>query len=230
MIEDYLDRLSRELDFDRALSCRVRQEVEDHLWEAVAARSTGDAVEAERRAIASFGDARAIAAQFALVSLARQSRRAAAAAVLIIVAVFVAMKARIAWYAVTPVAISDEMRAVRGLVLLIDRYAFFCALLVGLGGWLYIRSRRTPTAFHPAYRQQLRRFFLACEVTAAALALSVISDAVLTALSLSGVELSMAVLVPVSSMAIEVACIAILVLRIRDVTRQAVSTAALTGM
>ena len=101
MIEDYLDRLSRELDFDRALSCRVRQEVEDHLWEAVAARSTGDAVAAEQRAIASFGDARAIAAQFALVSLARQSRRAAAAAVLVIAAVFVAMKVRVAWSAVT---------------------------------------------------------------------------------------------------------------------------------
>jgi len=230
MIDDYLDRLSRELDFDRALSCRVRQEVEDHLWEAVAARSTGPAVEAEQRAIASFGDARAIAAQFALVSLARQSRRAAAAAVLVVAAVFVAMKARIAWYAVTPLAISDEMRPISGLVLRIDRYAFFCALLVGLGGWLYIRSRRIPTAFDPAYRQQLRRFLVSCEATAAALALSVISDAVLTALSLSGAEVSMAFLVPVLSMAVEVACIAILVRRIRDVTRRAAATAAMTEM
>ena len=230
MIEDYLDRLSRELDFDRALSCRVRQEVEDHLWEAVAARSTGDTIEAERRAIASFGDARAIAAQFALVSLARQSRRVAAAAVLVIAAVYVAMKARVAWYAVAQLAISDEMRAVSSLVLLIDRYAFFCALLIGLGGWLYIRSRRIPTAFHPAYRQQLRRFFVACEATAIALALSVISDAVLTVLSLHGAELSPVVLVPILSMAIEVACIAILVHRIRDVARRAASTAALTGM
>jgi len=229
MIEDYLDRLSRELDFDRALSCRVRQEVEDHLREAVASRSTGHTVDEEQRAIASFGDARVIAAQFALVSLARQSRRAAAAAVLVIAAVFVAMKARIAWYAVTQLTISDEMRAVSGLVVLIDRYAFFCALLIGLGGWLYIRSRRIPTAFHPAYRQQLRRFFVSCEATAAALALSVLSDAVLTALSLSGAELSLAFLVPVLSMAIEVACIALLVLRIRDVARRAASTAALTG-
>ena len=229
MIDDYLDRLSRELDFDRALSCRVREEVEDHLREAVAARTTGDTIEAEARAIASFGDARAIAAQFALVSLARQSRRAAAAAVLVIVAIFIAMKARIAWYAVTQLAISDEMRPVSGLVLQIDRYAFFCALLIGLGGWLYIRSRQIPTAFQ-AYRQQLRRFFVSCEATAAALSLSVVSDAVLTALSLSGAELSMTFLVPVLSMAIEVGCIALLVLRIRDVSRRAASTAALTQM
>lgn len=230
MIEDYLDRLSRELDFDRTLSSRVRQEVEDHLREAVAACSTGHSVEAEQRAIAGFGDPRSIAAQFALVSLARQSRRAAAAAVLVVAAVFVAMKVRVAWYAVTQLAISDEMRAVSGRVLQIDRYAFFCALLIGLGGWLYIRSRRIPISFHPGYRQQLRRFFVSCEATAAALALSVISDAVLTALSLSGTELSMAFLIPVLSMAIEVACIAVLVLRIRDVTRRAASTAALTGM
>jgi hypothetical protein len=229
MIDDYLDRLARELDFDRALACRVREEVEDHLREAVASRSTGQAVEAEQRAIASFGDARAIAAQFALVSLAKQSRRAAAAAVLVIAAIFVAMKARVAWYAVTQLVIRDEMRPVSRLVLQIDRYAFFCALLIGLGGWLYIRSRRIPTAFHPAYRQQLHRFFVSCEATAAALALSVLSDAVLTALSLSGAGLSMAFLVPVLSMAIEVACIALLVFRIRDVARRAASTAALTG-
>jgi hypothetical protein len=230
MIEDYLDRLSRELDFDSALSCRVRQEVEDHLWEAVAACSTRPTVEAQQRAIADFGEARAIAAQFALVSLARQSRKAAAAAVLVIAAVFVAMKARIAWHAVTASTISDETRAISDLVVRIDRYAFFCALLVGLSGWLYIRSRRIPTAFDPAYRQQLRRFFVSIEATAAALAVSVMSDAMLTALNLSGAELSTAFLVPVLSMAIEIACIAILVLRIRDVSRRAASTAALTGM
>ena len=37
MIENYLELLARELDFDRSLSRCVRQEVEDHLWEAVAA-------------------------------------------------------------------------------------------------------------------------------------------------------------------------------------------------
>ncbi len=37
MIQDYLEVLARELDFDRSLSRCVRQEVDDHLWETVAA-------------------------------------------------------------------------------------------------------------------------------------------------------------------------------------------------
>ena len=64
MISDYLDSLVGALSFDRPLSGRVRQEVEDHLREAVAADP-----EAERRAIANFGDPRVIAAEFAMVSL-----------------------------------------------------------------------------------------------------------------------------------------------------------------
>jgi hypothetical protein len=128
MIPDYLDRLARELDFDRSLSRRVRQEVEDHLWEAVAADSTGDMLQAQQRAIARFGDARVIAAQFAVVCLANYTRRAGVAAVLVIAAVFMAMKARIAWYAAMQWAISDDMKAVSGLVVQIDRYASGCRL------------------------------------------------------------------------------------------------------
>jgi len=103
MIPDYLERLARELSFDRSLARNVRQEVEDHLWEAVAADPTGNMLAAQQRAIANFGDARAIAAQFAVISLARHSRRAGAAAVLVIASVFIAMKARIAWNAAAQV-------------------------------------------------------------------------------------------------------------------------------
>ena len=84
MISDYLDTLSGALSFDRSLSGRVRQEVEDHLREAIAADSRGDGPEAERRAIANFGDPHVIAAQFAVVSLAKQTRRVGAAIILII--------------------------------------------------------------------------------------------------------------------------------------------------
>jgi hypothetical protein len=227
MIQDYLDRLSYELDFDRSLSRRVREEVEDHLWEAVEASATGNRLEAQARAIASFGDARRIAAQFAVVSLAMRSRRAGIAAVLIIAGVYVAMKARIAWYAAAQWAISDDMREVSGLVVLIDRYAFLVSLIIGLGGFIYIRSRQIPAAFYPAYRRQLRRFFLLCAATVAALVVSVISDAVLTALQLRGTGLSAMSLVPIVSMAIEIAGVGILVIQIRDISLRAASTAAL---
>ena len=52
MISDYLESLVGALSFDRSLSRRVRQEVEDHLREAVAADPVRDGIEAERRAIA----------------------------------------------------------------------------------------------------------------------------------------------------------------------------------
>jgi hypothetical protein len=52
IISDYLDTLSRELSFDVPLARRVRQEVEDHLSEAVAAEPGADAGEAQRRASA----------------------------------------------------------------------------------------------------------------------------------------------------------------------------------
>ena len=48
-VADYLDALTRELGFDRPLAHRVRQEVEDHLWEATAANG-GSSVEAQTRA------------------------------------------------------------------------------------------------------------------------------------------------------------------------------------
>jgi hypothetical protein len=230
MIPDYLERLERELDFDRSLSRCVREEVEDHLWEAVASDSTGNTLQAQRRAIANFGDARAIAAQFAMVSLARHSRRAGVAAVLIIAGVFVAMKARLAWYAAAQWAISGDMRAIGRLVGQVDRYAFWLSVIIGLGGWIYIRSRQIPAAFCPAYRSQLRRFFLLCSATAAALVVSVISDGVLTALLLHGTEMSAAFLIPIVSMTIEIGCVGILAFQIRRVTQRAASTAALQKM
>jgi hypothetical protein len=227
MIPDYLDRLERELSFDRSLARSVRQEVEDHLWEAVAADRTGNAVQAQQRAIANFGDARVIAAGFAVTSLGIHSRRAGVAAVLVIASVFVAMKARVAWYAATQWAISDDMRAISGPVLLIDRYAFWLAVVVGLGSWAYIRSFQIPVALHPTYRGRLRRFFLLCSLAAAALVVSVLSDAVLTSILLQGTELSAQFLIPIFSMAIEIACVGILIAKLRGISLRQASVAAL---
>ncbi len=228
MISDYLDLLGRELGFDRSLSQCVRQEVEDHLWEAVVADPAGDTSEAQRRAIANFGDARAIAAEFAVISLARQTRRAAVAAVVVIAGVFVTMKARVAWSAAIPWLISDEMRAVGAIVASIDRYAFWSSVVVGLGGLAYIQSHKIPAAFGPVYRRQLRRFFLLCGAAAVALIVSVASDSVLTALRLSGTEFSAISLLSIVSIAIEIASVGFLVFQIRSVTLRAAFTAALT--
>jgi hypothetical protein len=227
VISDYLESLVGGLSFDRSLSGRVRQEVEDHLREAVAADPISDGLEAERRAIANFGDPHVIAAQFAVVSLAKQTRRVGAAIILVIAGVFIAMKTRVAWYTVMQCAVSDDVREASGIVGLIDRYSFWLSVIIGIGGWAYICGRRTPAALYTAYRKPLRRFFLLCIAATAALAVSVISDGVLTALRLPGAELSAEFLIPIFSMAIEIACAAVLVFQIRGITQRATATAAL---
>jgi len=202
VISAYLESLAGALSFDRALSRCVREEVEDHLREAVAADATGDTLGAERRAIANFGDPHVIAAQFAVVSLATQTRRVGVAVVLVVAGVFIAMKARVAWYAATQWTTSDDMRAISGIVGFIDRRSFWLSVIIGIGGWAYITSRHIPAAFHPEYRKQLRRSFLLCTAATGALVVSVISDGVLTGLRLLGTELCSGFLIPIVSMAI----------------------------
>ena len=96
MICEYLDSLVAALGFDAALARRVRAEFEDHLRQAMAVDPSEDRVEAERRAIANCGDARAIAAEIAAISLAKQTKRLAVGVVLVLGSVLLAMKGHIA--------------------------------------------------------------------------------------------------------------------------------------
>jgi hypothetical protein len=230
VIADYLKSLAQALNFDRSLSQRVRREVEDHLCEALAADPTGDRLQAERRALANFGDPRAIAAQFAALSLARQTRRLSIATILVIAAAFTAMKVRVAWYAVAHCATGEDVRAVCGIVSSVDRYAFWLAVFIGVGGCAYICGRRIPWTLCSAYRKQFRRFLFLCTAAAAALVVSVTSDGVLTVIRLLGADPSAEFIVPVFSMAVEIACAGILIFQIRSAVQRATSAAALLEM
>jgi hypothetical protein len=227
LISDYLDQLGAALRFDRSLSRGVVREVEDHLQEAAAADTVGDRREAERRAIARFGDPRAIAAQFASVSVARQAKRTGAALILVVAGVFVTMKSRVVWYAVTQWTVSDDMKAVSGIAGLVDRYSFWSSVVVAIGGFAYINSRRVSPILDAGYRRQLRLAFILCLVATTFLAVSVLSEGVLTALHLRRTELDAGVLVPIISMAIEAAGVGVLAFQIRSMTRKALSVAAL---
>ena len=227
VIADYAEALAGKLAFDRGLSRRVRQEVEDHLREAVAAAPCCDRVAAERRAIARFGDPHTIAAQFALGALARQAHSAGTAIILVIGGVFIAMKARLAWYALTQWAVSDEMRAVSAMVGMLDRYAFWLALALGAAGWAYIAKRGTPERFHASCRKQSRRIRGLFAAATGALALVVIADGMLTALRLGETAVSAAFLIPILSMAAEIAGAGFLVCRLHSMTRRMASAAAL---
>jgi hypothetical protein len=93
VIAEYLDTIERALAHDRSLARRVRQEIEDHLWEAVAANSEDGQIAAQRRAAANFGDPRSIAVQFAAISLGRRTRRTGVVLIFVAASIFLAMKA-----------------------------------------------------------------------------------------------------------------------------------------
>jgi hypothetical protein len=227
VISNYLEALADAIRFDRSLSRRVLQEVEDHLREVASADPTCDGIEAERRAIANFGDPHAIAAQFAALSLGRQARSAGAALILIIATVFVTMKTRVVWYIVTQWTVCEDVATIREVAASIDRYSFRFSVIVGIAGFAYIVSRRISPVLDAGYRKQFRLSFILCLVATASLAVSVVSDGVLTALQLRGTEFCAGCLVPILSMTIEVGGIGVLAFQIRSMMRRATSTAAL---
>jgi hypothetical protein len=229
MISEYAESLAGQLGFDRSLSQRVRQEVEDHLRDAVAADRSGDALAAERRAIANFGDPRVIAAQFAVASLADRTRRIGATVILVVAGVFFAMTTRVTWYDLTQWALCEDLIALSETVGLIDRSAFWLAVIGGTAGWAYISSHYVPTALDPSYRKQLQRFLLLCAIATGGLIAAVICDGVLTALRLSGWEFSVDFLIPIFSMAVEIVCAGVLVFHIRGAMRRMAATSALLG-
>ena len=75
VISAYVADIADKLDFDPSLSRRVRQEVEEHLWESMSASSTTNGFMTAQAVIARFGDAQTLAAEFATVWLAEQARK-----------------------------------------------------------------------------------------------------------------------------------------------------------
>src|ERR1700751_2554106 len=228
-VADYLDALTRELGFDRPLAHRVRQEVEDHLWEATA---HGDSsIEAQARAVRCFGEAREIASQYAALSLLRQARRSGAIIVLASGALYIAMKGRVAWYGLMQWALSDAMQPVGKVVLAIDRTAYILAFLLGAVGWAYISTRRVAPRFHALCRAQLKRGLLLAMAAACPMVVSVIADAVVTALRYLEERPPVSVFfIPVLSIAIEVAFAAVLVIAIGKTLRNTLRASSLLSI
>ena len=221
IISDYLDTLSRELSFDTLLAQRVRQEVEDHLSEAVAAEPEDDSGAAQRRAIRNFGDPRAIASEYAAQSLFRQTRRVGIVAVVVAAGILVTMNARGAWYGWMQWGVSPELAALRRIGLSIDLYAFAVALAIGIVGWAYIGTRHRAASFDAPYRDQMRRCLLLCAVAALPLIATVATDAVLTGFRLFESELRLSALVPIVTMAGEIAFAVALVVQLRKAMKRA---------
>ena len=224
----YLDQLTRELSFDPSLARRMRAEAEDHLQEAVASDPMGGTTEAERRAIARFGAARDIAAQCAVPSLVKQVKNAGAAATLIAVGVLIAMKIRIATYAATLQVVSDDpaLDRLRTVISTIDRYAFWCGLLIAICGWAYISIVCASDEARLVWPKRLRLSLLTYAAAAVAVVITVASDTILTALRLLPAG-QVAIMFPCLTIGLEAALAIALVLRLRVTMRRLASSARL---
>jgi hypothetical protein len=230
IITDYIHRLVRELSFDVPLSRRVGEEIEDHFSEAAADDLGRDSIEAQRRAIARFGDPREIARQYAASSLLKHTRRVGFIAILALAGIYIAMKGRGAWYGLMQSGLSDHLKDVAATWISIDVNAFRMALAVGIIGLVYIASRRAPISFHEGYSRQVKRCIVLCALMAGALLASVVTDTILTALRLFEAKLPASGLVPVLSIAAEIAFMGVLVLHIRTaVPRTAFASSLLRG-
>jgi hypothetical protein len=188
--------------------------------EAAAAAADGrePSVEAQHRALARFGDASDIAQGYVAASLFRQTRRNGLVALLVVAGIFCVMKLRMAYYGPAPLEFAEDVQRIRALALPISGYAFKLALVSAVLGAVYIACRRVPARFHRAYDRELRRYFGLCAVAVAAVITSVLSDAVLTATRLSAAAPPSA-LVPLLSMAAEIAFAGGLILHLRRTLR-----------
>jgi hypothetical protein len=216
-VADYLDALVGELSFDRALAHRVRIEVEDHLWEAAAARPGGPSPQNQRQVIAEFGEPGELATCYISASLLSQARRAAGTALLAVFAIFVAMEARITWYGLLEWKSDPHWLTAPGLWL--DRWAFAIALLIALAGCFYSASRRAPPRFGEDYGRELDHCIALCAAAAAALLVTVLTETILTSVRLLGWGLRWEILIPVGSLAAEIAAAVLLIRQIRTMVR-----------
>lgn len=139
VIDEYVATLRRDLDFDPTLARRLADEAEAHLREAAEADPAWPSAAAEQRAVARFGLAREIAAQFAADAVERQSRRTWIMLAATVTVTFVAMRLRVVW-------LDDLGLSMSALAPLIDRYAFAAALAVGTVGWFAFRRSLAPLA------------------------------------------------------------------------------------
>ena len=226
MISSYLSELAGALAFDPALASRVVTEAREHLVDAAAEGACEDRDEAERRAVARFGDPRELAAQFAAVSLARQAWRVGVVIVLAILVALAMMKARLVWYALVQWTIADNAKAAAGLVLSVNRYAFWTAVLIGLGALFHIGRRRTPSRLHAEYRTHLRRATLLFSAATVALAVSVTGDLILMALR---VKLTSDSIIPITSVVVEIGSVAVVIFMIARASRLMARTAGSLG-
>jgi hypothetical protein len=115
--------LCEALNFDPALSQRVREEVAFHFQAEIAAGL------APHEAVIRFGPVQNIAAEYAATSLASRAKNAPLIILLGVLAVYIVMRGRVAWWG--PID-SPHLSAIAAIAMPFMRAAFWLALFSGL--------------------------------------------------------------------------------------------------
>jgi hypothetical protein len=102
-------------------------------------------------------------------------------------------------------------------------------LAIGVVSWAYIGSRPVSATCHAAYRDQLKRCLLLCIAAAVPLIASVVTDVILTGLRVFEARLPPSALVPLLSMAAEIALAGVLLFQIRKSIQRAALVSSLFG-
>ncbi|HWI28208.1 MAG TPA: permease prefix domain 1-containing protein [Stellaceae bacterium] len=220
-VADYLDALSRALAFDPRLARRVRREVEDHLQDAIAAEADGPSIAARQRALARFGDCRALAEQYRALSLVASAQRMAASVIVAGGTIFLTMKLRVLWYALLHWSAGARLATATSLALPIDRYAFFVGALLGIAAWIHAAGSALAPRKRAGCGRRMRRSRLLAAGGTAGLSLAVALDLLLTALRLAEAPGLGPGLIPAVLMLVEIAVTFGLVLLLRTTLRRA---------
>ena len=219
LIENYLNELTYAVSFDPSLAQRLRVEAEDHLLEAVESAPYGlTECEAERAAIERFGSPYAIAGPFAAAYAGKQASIVSSFAVGSILSLFIAMKSRIAWYALVLKIDQPTQHPLQNVLFLLDRYTFWVAVTATLVGWIFSRSLGKTQG---KIKRQLARQSMSVYWSMAVCVFGMVAmDICLTAARVVPYGWSLDMLVPALSVAIEMMLAVAFVLRVRVVGRR----------
>ncbi|MBV8839601.1 MAG: hypothetical protein JO000_23960 [Alphaproteobacteria bacterium] len=219
-IADYLDALARELAFDPPLCRRVCHELEDHLGEMLEAEGGEPTAAGTVRAIERLGSPRAIAEQYRALSLLTRMRASALMLVVAVAGIFLAMKARIAWYGITEWDASAQLQAINAIALPVDRYAFLAATFGALAGWLYAATLPAPATCRADALVALKRCGLLLRIATIFITGAVGIELVLSLYRFADAGLSSALILPAVTIMLEAVFVAAVAISLRNTARR----------
>jgi uncharacterized membrane protein len=139
------------------------------------------------------------------------------------------MKSRLAWYGATGQIVGDgpHLSGIRAILSSVDRFSFWCALLIAICGWAYVGIARGSNPTNMAWRNRLQQSLFLCAAATMAVVVTVTADATLAAIKLFPAGWSASIFFPFLTIGLEATLAIILVVQIRVTMHRLASSARL---